>query len=132
MALAQAIYAILTDVYGQSPWQLAQIEADLNKPDTDCFVVTDEGEIVGFLTSQILVGELEITNIAVKKSHQGRGLADQLMTNLTDCDQPIFLEVRSSNQAAQQLYAKHGFAVVGKRKNYYHNPVEDAVIMVRD
>lgn len=132
MTLAQAIYAILTDVYGQSPWQLAQIEADLNKPDTDCFVVTDEGEIVGFLTSQILVGELEITNIAVKKSHQGRGLADQLMTNLTDCDQPIFLEVRSSNQAAQQLYAKHGFAVVGKRKNYYHNPVEDAVIMVRD
>lgn len=132
MDRAQAIYAILTDVYqGRSPWSLRQIEADLNKPDTDCFVVTADGETVGFLTIQDLVGELEITNIAVKTSHQGRGLADQLMANLTDLDQPIFLEVRTSNQAAQRLYAKHGFVAVGNRKNYYHNPTEDAVVMKR-
>lgn len=132
MDKVQAIYAILTDVYqGQSPWSLAQIEADLNKPDTDCFIVTADDEIIGFLTTQDLVGELEITNIAVKTNYQGRGLADQLMANLKDRDRPIFLEVRASNQAAQKLYAKHGFVVAGSRKGYYHNPTEDAILMTR-
>ncbi|MET3558108.1 ribosomal-protein-alanine N-acetyltransferase [Streptococcus rupicaprae] len=132
MERAQVLYAILDDVYqGQSPWSLTQIEADLNKPDTDCFVAMADGEMVGFLTIQDLVGELEITNIAVKSSYQGRGLADQLMANLADLDQPIFLEVRASNQAAQRLYIKHGFVAVGNRKNYYHNPTEDAVVMKR-
>lgn len=133
MEKVQSIYTILDDVYqGQSPWSSAQIEADLNKPDTDCYVQRADGEIVGFLTTQNLVGELEITNIAVKTSYQGRGLADRLMANLVELEKPVFLEVRTSNQAAQRLYAKHGFEAVGLRKNYYHNPTEDAVVMKRE
>lgn len=129
---AQAIHGILTAVYGQSPWSLEQIVADMDKPETDYFVVQDKGEVVGFLSTLLLVGELEITNIAVHPDVQGRGLADQLMTQLDTEHQPIFLEVRASNQRAQRLYKKYGFEPVGRRKNYYHNPTEDAVLMVKN
>ncbi|MGT2895127.1 ribosomal protein S18-alanine N-acetyltransferase [Streptococcus entericus] len=131
MTTAQAIYDILTDVYGQSPWTLEQISADLDKPESQYFYRYEGQELVGFLAVQLLVGELEITNIAVKRAYQGRGLADQLMQALAKERQPIFLEVRSSNQAAQALYLKHGFSAVGRRKNYYHQPTEDAIIMTR-
>lgn len=131
MTTAQAIYDILTDVYGQSPWTLEQISADLDKPESQYFFAYDGQELVGFLAVQLLVGELEITNIAVKRAYQGKGLADQLMQALAKERQPIFLEVRSSNQAAQRLYTKHGFSVAGRRKNYYHQPTEDAIIMTR-
>lgn len=128
---AQAIHGILTAVYGQSPWSLEQIVADMDKPETDYFIVQEKGEVVGFLSTLLLVGELEITNIAVHPDCQGRGLANQLLTQLDAERQPIFLEVRSSNQRAQSLYKKHGFKPVGRRKNYYHNPTEDAVLMRR-
>lgn len=131
MATAQAIYDVLTDVYGQSPWSLEQISADLDKPESQYFYVHEGGEVVGFLAVQLLAGELEITNIAVKTAYQGRGLADQLMQSLAQERQPIFLEVRSSNQAAQALYRKHGFEPIGRRKNYYHQPSEDAILMRR-
>lgn len=128
---AQKLYAILQAIYGQSPWSLEQIEADMAKSDTIYFYAYQDEEVVGFLSVQDLAGELEITNIAIHPDYQGRGLANQLMQELRSYSQPIFLEVRASNQAAQNLYTKHGFEVVGRRKNYYHNPTEDAVLMKR-
>ena len=70
--------------------------------------------------------------VAVLKAYQGRGYASQLMKHLEDRSEPIFLEVRTSNQAAQALYKKFGFESLGIRKNYYHEPQEDAVIMRRE
>lgn len=131
MEKTHAIFTLLTAVYGQSPWSVEQIEADKAKSDTIYFYAYQDGEVVGFLSVQDLAGELEITNIAIHPDHQGQGLADQLMQELASYSRPIFLEVRASNQAAQNLYTKHGFEVVGKRKNYYHQPVEDAVLMKR-
>ena len=89
-------------------------------------------EIAGFLAIQQLAGELEITNIAIKKAYQGHGLGSQLLANLDQMDYPIFLEVRASNAPAQALYKKFGFDIIGKRKQYYHEPVEDAIIMKRE
>ena len=54
------------------------------------------------------------------------------MAFLNEVDFPIFLEVRASNNAAQALYQKNGFNAIGHRKNYYHDPVEDAIIMKRE
>ena len=129
---AQAVFEILSDVYEQSPWTLEQVKADLTQASTDYFYAYEEDGFVGFLALQQLVGEVEITNIAVKTSCQGRGYGRQLMAEIADIDMPIFLEVRASNQAAQALYQKNGFEVLGQRKNYYHAPVEDAVIMRRN
>ncbi|KHD46252.1 ribosomal protein S18-alanine N-acetyltransferase [Streptococcus hongkongensis] len=133
MQKAQSILDILEDAYqGQSPWNHKQIEADLSSPNNDYFFAYDQEQLIGFLSIQQLVGELELTNIAVKRDYQGQGIGAQLMAELVDYDLPIFLEVRASNLAAQALYKSCGFAALAIRKNYYHNPVEDALVMKKE
>ncbi len=132
MKKAEEILALLSDVYGLSPWNLEQIEADLKQANTEYFYLYDDQTLIGFLALQALAGELEITQLAVKKAYQGQGLANQLMGFLADRPEGIFLEVRAGNQVAKGLYEKHGFQPVGQRKNYYQNPVEDAILMARE
>ena len=132
MKKAEEILALLSDVYGLSPWNLEQIEADMKQANTEYFYLYDDQTLIGFLALQDLAGELEITQLAVKKAYQGQGLANQLMGFLADRPEGIFLEVRASNQVARALYEKHGFLPVGQRKNYYQNPVEDAILMARE
>ena len=132
MKKAEEILALLSDVYGVSPWNLEQIEADMKQANTEYFYLYDDHTLIGFLALQDLAGELEITQLAVKKAYQGQGLANQLMGFLADRPEGIFLEVRAGNQVAKGLYEKHGFQPVGQRKNYYQNPVEDAILMARE
>lgn len=132
MKKAEEIFALLSDVYGVSPWNLEQIEADLKQANTEYFYLYEAQALIGFFAIQDLAGELEITQLAVKKAYQGQGLANQLMEFLSDRPERIFLEVRASNQVARALYEKHGFLPVGQRKNYYQNPVEDAILMARE
>ena len=132
MKKAEELLALLSDVYGLSPWNLEQIEVDLKQANTEYFYLYDDQDLIGFLALQDLAGELEITQLAVKKAYQGQGLANQLMGFLADRPEGIFLEVRVSNQVAKALYEKHGFQPVGQRKNYYQNPVEDAILMARE
>ena len=132
MRKAEEILALLSDVYGLSPWNLEQIEADLKQANTEYFYLYDDQTLIGFLALQDLAGELEITQLAVKKAYQGQGLANQLMGFLADRPERLFLEVRVSNKVARALYEKHGFQPVGQRKNYYQNPVEDAILMARE
>ena len=132
MKKAEEIYALLSDVYGISPWNLGQIEADMKQANTEYFYLYDDQDLIGFLALQDLAGELEITQLAVKKAYQGQGLANQLMGFLADRPERLFLEVRVSNKVARALYEKHGFQPVGQRKNYYQNPVEDAILMARE
>ena len=117
------------------PWDTfagKQILSDMQQDNVDYFFVKKDEKIVGFLAISQLAGELEITNIAIKKAYQGHGLGSQLLANLDHVDFPIFLEVRASNTPAQALYKKCGFGIIGKRKQYYHEPVEDAIIMKRE
>lgn len=132
MDYSQEIFSLLTDVYGQSPWTLQQIERDMKLANTEYLYLIEKQELLGFLAVQDLAGELEITKIAVRKDYQGQGLANQLMNTLSDRSEPVFLEVRESNKAARGLYEKFGFKKVGLRKKYYQNPVEDAVLMARE
>lgn len=131
-ASVTAVYEILSDVYPVSPWSEKQILSDMQQDNVDYFFVKKNEKIVGFLAISQLAGELEITNIAIKKAYQGHGLGSQLLANLDHVDFPIFLEVRASNTPAQALYKKCGFGIIGKRKQYYHEPVEDAIIMKRE
>lgn len=126
---AQTIYAVLMDVYEHSPWSLEQIQADLRQETTHYLFAEQEGQVVGFLAWQDLLGECELTNLAVKKVQQGQGIARQLLKGLPLAETPFFLEVRQSNLVAQGLYQSVGFVEIGRRKNYYHQPVEDAIIM---
>ena len=129
--VAQAIYEVMTDVYPVSPWTLEQIQADLSQDQTWYALAYDGEEVIGFLAIQENIFEVEVLQIAVKKSYQGQGIASALFATLPT-DKEIFLEVRKSNQRAQAFYKKEKMAVIAERKSYYHSPVEDAIIMKRE
>lgn len=129
--LDQAIYAVMVDVYPVSPWTLEQIQADLSQDQTWYALAYEGTEVIGFLAVQENIFEAEVLQIAVKKNYQGQGIASALFATLP-IDKEIFLEVRKSNQRAQAFYKKERMAVIAERKSYYHNPVEDAIIMKRE
>ena len=128
--LAQAIYAVMVDVYSVSPWTLEQIQADLSQDQTWYALAYDGTEVIAFLAVQENFFEAEVLQIAVKQTYQGQGIASALFAQLP-ADKEIFLEVRKSNQRAQAFYKKERMAVIAERKAYYHDPVEDAIIMKR-
>ena len=129
--LAQVIYAVMAAVYPVSPWTLEQIQADLAQDQTWYALAYDGAEVIGFLAVQENLFEAEVLQIAVKQTYQGHGIASALFTQLP-ADKEIFLEVRKSNQRAQAFYKKEQMAVIAERKAYYHDPVEDAIIMKRE
>ena len=129
--LAQAIYAVMAAVYLVSPWTLEQIQADLFQDQTWYVLAYDGVEVIGFLAVQENLFEAEVLQIAVKKDYQGHGIASALFATLPT-DKEIFLEVRKSNHRAQAFYKKEKMAVIAERKAYYHDPVEDAIIMKRE
>jgi ribosomal-protein-alanine N-acetyltransferase len=99
----------------------------------------DEGsgeQIVGFLCAWIVSGELHINNLAVHPGYRGRGVASQLLDAVLvrayARDVTVgYLEVRESNEAATALYRSYGFQPIGRRRNYYEHPREDAIVMRR-
>ena len=129
--LAQSIYAVMAAVYSVSPWTLEQIQADLSQDQTWYAVAYDGTEVIGFLAVQENLFEAEVLQIAVLPSYQGQKIATALFDFLP-ADKEIFLEVRKSNQRAQAFYKKEKMAVIAERKGYYHDPVEDAIIMKRE
>jgi [ribosomal protein S18]-alanine N-acetyltransferase len=99
----------------------------------------DEGSeerIVGFLCAWIVSGELHINNLAVHPGYRGRGVASQLLDEMLGRAYARsvtvgYLEVRASNEAAAALYKCYGFQPIGRRRNYYDHPREDAIVMRR-
>ena len=129
--LAPQLVEILDDVYGQSPWTLEQVLADLAQPQNWYVLAYSGEELVGFLAMQENLYELEVVQIAVRKEWQGRGIAGQLLESLPQ-EKEVFLEVREGNTPARTLYQKQGFKEIGCRKGYYHAPSEDAIMMKRE
>ena len=87
--------------------------------------------------AKILLDEGYITNVAVRPECRRQGIAGKLLDvflNFAQGNRLAFLtlEVRASNEAAIILYGRHGFRGVGRRRNYYEHPREDAIIMTRE
>jgi len=87
----------------------------------------------GFLVARHLPPDWELENLVVAPGFRRKGLATQLLAALLTRahetnSESVFLEVRESNQAARSLYAQHGFEENGRRRLYYANPTEDAVL----
>ena len=116
------------------PWTHGALLSEVYKEDS-YFVIAIENEIkLGFIIMRSMVDCGELLQIAVGTSIRRRGIADFLMRVMLDYARvntvtSIFLEVRKSNTAAVNLYKKHGYTLVRRRKNYYTNPVEDALVM---
>ena len=129
--LAEELEQLLLAVYEVSPWTAGQVEEVLRSDVNSCALAEDESRLVGFLVWQETDFEAEVLQIAVLPSYQGQKIATTLFDFLP-ADKEIFLEVRKSNQRAQAFYKKEKMAVIAERKAYYHDPVEDAIIMKRE
>jgi ribosomal-protein-alanine N-acetyltransferase len=96
-------------------------------------VAEEAGQISGFICAKPVAGEWEIENVVVAAQLLRRGIADRLLQELiqraeSEPASAILLEVRESNLPARQLYEKHGFREVGRRRTYYKDPPEDAIL----
>ena len=99
-------------------------------------VAEEEGTVCGLVVFRIMADEAEILNLAVDSSQRRRGTGSQLIQEVIAASnsagvRKIFLEVRQSNEAARNFYARMGFTETGRRRQYYRQPVEDAVVLVR-
>ena len=94
-------------------------------------VAEAEDRVVGFLVARrVYGGEWEILNLATDPRHRRKGVARRLVAELlTSGVETVFLEVRESNVAAQELYKSLGFNAVSTRKDYYQNPPESAIVL---
>jgi ribosomal-protein-alanine acetyltransferase len=92
---------------------------------------------VGFVILRCFADDGELLQIAVDRDARRCGVADLLLNAALEYSQEknlraVFLEVRKSNDAAVALYKKHGFKSVRLRKDYYSNPLEDALVMTKE
>ncbi|MCR4740335.1 MAG: ribosomal protein S18-alanine N-acetyltransferase [Lachnospiraceae bacterium] len=116
------------------PWKKKDF-LEMIENDHMCYLVVlkDERVIAGAGIREI-VGDIEITNVAVKKDFRNRGIGTMLINAVIDKGHEMgggdfTLEVRAGNEAAIALYEKAGFKTEGVRKDFYERPVEDGLIM---
>ena len=117
-------------------WSYKLLEAGINSPYDLYFVALCRDQIIGYCCLRLLAGEGEIQRIAVLPEYRRLGIGRKMMeamVNYATKNQAyaISLEVRESNFAARRLYESFGFAAEAVRRGYYHNPLEDALIMWR-
>ena len=118
------------------PWTQGGLLREIYRDDSFFALAIVDTLILGFIILRRMEDEGELLQIAVDIAHQRCGVADSLMETAlvwaSGCGiVSLYLEVRRSNESALALYRKHGFKQVGARKDYYSNPIEDAVIMMR-
>ncbi|MGH2809116.1 MAG: ribosomal protein S18-alanine N-acetyltransferase [Actinomycetota bacterium] len=120
------------------PWSASLFLSELAQRTTRSYIVAkSEGEVVGYSGLMFTGKEAHITNIAVDPDVHGRRVGSRmLLTLITEAiargAQVISLEVRVTNNVAQNMYEKFGFAPVSIRKGYYIETNEDAIVMVVD
>lgn len=97
------------------------------------YVADDSGQVIGYIGIWKVTDNIHITTIAVDPDARRRGVATNLVRHVieqqAEVGRPVTLEVRLSNRAARRLYESLGFVVTGRRKNYYSDNHEDAIIM---
>ena len=119
------------------PWSENSIASELCNPLSLWLVAEAAGTVVGYVGSQTVMDETDMMNIAVHPDCRRQGIAaalvNALVASLQDLgSHSLTLEVRASNAPARALYDMLGFQQVGLRRNYYHNPKEDALILRKE
>lgn len=116
------------------PWTESMLRLQL-QPDSHVFLTAEAaGDVIGYIGMMYVLDEGYISNVAVHPVWRRHGVADALLDELEQRSKRLMLsfltlEVREGNAAAIALYQKHGYRCVGRRKNYYEKPTEDALLM---
>ena len=132
---AAAVESVLAASSGASQWSAAEILL-LAKSGTRIWVAEEAGDLVGVSAARTVADEVEVLTLGVAASWRRRGVGRSLMVAaLTEAGQAgaarVFLEVRESNRGARAFYAELGFIETGRRRNYYRDPAEDALVLSR-
>jgi ribosomal-protein-alanine N-acetyltransferase len=119
-----------------TPWSKNSFHYELRNNEFAHYIVAlaENREVAGYAGMWVVIDEAHVTNIAVHQDYRGRSLGKALMLQLMQRAivlgvQRMTLEVRPSNASARALYARLGFIEYGRRKNYYSDTNEDAIIM---
>ena len=134
-AYSADIFEIDKLTFGQNAWSFELINKELSSKNNIYIICKKKEEtVIGFLSASIVFDEADITKIAVKEKYRCSGYGSKIMdffikTIKSQNFKTATLEVRSSNYSAIKLYEKFGFEPCFIRKNYYSNPLEDAVLM---
>lgn len=119
-----------------TPWSIDAIKHEICENKLADFMIAcdEENNIIGYIGIWTLLDECQINKIAVMPEKRKIGIGKTILNHVIEFTRDMgvkswYLEVRESNTAAQALYRSAGFSSVGTRKNYYINPVEDAVLM---
>jgi ribosomal-protein-alanine N-acetyltransferase len=117
------------------PWSIASFRSALAE-ERVMFVVAESAtaELLGYVVAWCTVDEAELANVAVIPSARGAGVGKALVDAALRYGEQhgcfcMYLEVRESNAAARAVYAARGFEQVGRRRRYYRDPVEDALVL---
>ena len=117
-----------------TPWSEPTFRGLLRRADCDLFAAEAEGELVGYAVFWSVLDQGELGNLAIAAGWRRRGIGTLLLEAVAARARErevreMFLEVRQSNSAARELYERYGFEEVGRRRNYYSAPVEDALVL---
>lgn len=115
-----------------APWSLAMFVLELSKPSGVCLAAETEDGIVGYLVCSRYADVWHLMNVAVDPDRRREGIAERLLDELlatAGTGERYTLEVRVSNHGAIAMYERIGFRRAGRRRRYYHDNGEDAMIM---
>ncbi|MGV3614237.1 MAG: ribosomal protein S18-alanine N-acetyltransferase [Fimbriimonas sp.] len=117
-----------------APWSERSFRNELEHPRGVTLVAIMDGQVVGYGGTWLVIDEAHITTVAVAPEHQRKGIGRRLMVELLTRAKEAgmlcsSLEVRAGNEAGIKLYEQLGYAVATRRKRYYPDNQEDALVM---
>ena len=119
------------------PWSEKSVAGELDNPLALWLVAMEGDRLAGYVGSQTVMDETDMMNLAVAPQFRRQGVGEALVNALTASlkelgSRCLTLEVRDSNEAARALYGKLGFREIGRRRGYYRDPREDALILRKE
>lgn len=129
-----AIIELASFAESSASWAGGKYEDRIKGSSGIVLVAETAGGIAGFIVMHLIAGECEIENIAVVPNLRRKGIGRRLVSDALDVAESqrctaVWLEVRESNVAAKQLYKALGLEEISRRRAYYHDPEEDALIL---
>ncbi|HKO61559.1 MAG TPA: ribosomal protein S18-alanine N-acetyltransferase [Pyrinomonadaceae bacterium] len=135
----------IEEASGLSRWGWSAYYAELQGRNSHLMLVaridgqekSRRSKLAGYIVARLGADELHINNVAVREDFRRRGIGRRLLDRILEEGKKsgaiaAYLELRAGNQAALALYQESGFRVTARRKNYYSDPVEDALVMIID
>ena len=128
--------AKLEDEIFNDAWSYRDVQDLICTEGSMCFTAIVDGEVIAYVIGRLIAPEGEIYRVAVTPRKRQRGIGYRLLdyavkTSKGQGLERLFLEVRSRNLPAVKLYTAYGFKQIAVRKNYYKNPQDDALIMLK-